>query len=276
MDFHIRQISLPVLPEGRAPIRVLHFSDIHLTPKQDHTIEFIRSWVDLNPDLVISTGDHITDARSIPLLEEALGPILKKPGFYVFGSNDYFRPRFKNPFRYLLPDRGKRIHGEELPIRDLEASLGRYGWRNAANAKIETVVNGVSLEVRGTDDAHLNRDDYSLVSGIRGNVDLSLGITHAPYSRLLTSMSEDRVDLIFSGHTHGGQIRIPWLGRTRSLITNCDLPNWRSRGLTRQPDGAWLHVSAGLGQSPFFPLRLWCPREITIMRLTPYQEPIAR
>jgi predicted MPP superfamily phosphohydrolase len=274
MDFQIREVTLQILPPGRNELRILHFSDLHLAPWQQKSLEFIRSWIDLDPDLVISTGDHITDARSIPLLEEALGPVLKKPGFFVFGSNDYFRPRFKSPLRYLLPDRGRRIHGRELPIDDLEASLGRFGWKNATNERIETLVKGVSLEVRGTDDAHLNRDDYSQVVGIRGNVDLSLGITHSPYARVLSSMSKDYVDLIFAGHTHGGQIRVPWLSGTHSLTTNCDLPNWRSRGLTRQPDQAWLHVSAGLGHSPFFPLRLWCPREITILRVTPHEKPV--
>jgi predicted MPP superfamily phosphohydrolase len=123
--------------------------------------------------------------------------------------------------------------------------------------------------VRGTDDAHLNRDDYSKVAGKPSpSTDLSLGVTHAPYLRILDSMKKDNLDLIFAGHTHGGQVRIPWFQGTRSLTTNCDLPNWRSRGLTKFGDEPWLHVSAGMGYNPFTPFRLFCPPETSIVTLT--------
>jgi predicted MPP superfamily phosphohydrolase len=81
----------------------------------------------------------------------------------------------------------------------------------------------------------------------------------------LDAMSRDHVDLIFAGHTHGGQVRIPWFGGTRSLTTNCDLPNWRSRGLTRFGSEPWLHVSAGMGTSPFAPIRILSKPEFTLI-----------
>jgi predicted MPP superfamily phosphohydrolase len=267
MGFRIREVSIPILPPNSSSLRVLHFSDIHLAPYQKGSLNFIRTWRDLNPDLVISTGDHIASARSIPLLSDALGPLLEKPGFYVFGSNDYFGPKFKNPLRYLLPDRGKRIHGNPLPWKDLDSSLGQSGWINLTHKIIQTKVNGVSIELRGTDDAHLQLDDYKRVKQIRGRVDLSVGVTHAPYARVLSEMSSDQLDLVFSGHTHGGQIRLPWFGGTRSLATNCDLPNWRSRGVTKLPREPWLHVSAGMGHNPLTPFRFLSPREASIINL---------
>ena len=217
--------------------------------------------------MVISTGDHIACPESIFVLEEALGPLLEKPGFFVFGSNDYYGPRFKNPIRYMLPDNGKRTHGAELPWEDLERSLGGLGWINMTHKIISTTISGNTLEVRGTDDAHLDRDDYTQINRIRGDVDLSIGITHAPYGRLLSNMAADKIDLIFSGHTHGGQIRVPWFGGTRSLTTNCDLPNWRSRGITRVEGEPWLHVSAGMGHNPLTPFRLFSPREVSVLTL---------
>ncbi|MFM8841368.1 MAG: metallophosphoesterase [Actinomycetota bacterium] len=269
MGFQIRRVALPILPKGRDSLRILHFSDIHLVPRQRRAIEFIRSWSELDPDIIISTGDHIAHEDSIPLLRDALGPLLEKPGFFVFGSNDYYGPRFKNPVRYLMPDRGDRIHGPEFDWRMLDFALSESGWVNLTDKITQTKVSGVTIELRGTDDAHLERDDYSRVQQIRGNVDLSIGVTHAPYKRLISAMATDEVDLVFAGHTHGGQIRIPWFGGTRSLTTNCDLPNWRSRGVTRVPGEPWLHVSAGMGHNPWTPFRLFSPKEVSLISLQP-------
>lgn len=267
MRFVLREIQLPILPKGKGPLRVLHFSDLHLTPKRSKAIKFIEGWVDLEPDLIISTGDHIAHKEAIPLLTRALSPLEGIPSYYVFGSNDYFAPSFKNPFRYLLPDRGERIHGEEFPWQELERDFNRLSWIKLHDVRTCTQIKGISVELRGTDDAHLNRDKYETVSGSRGPVDLSIGVTHAPYKRIIDSMSEDNLDLIFAGHTHGGQIRIPWLNGTRSLTTNCDLPNWRSRGLTKVEGEPWLHVSGGLGHNPKTPFRFLAPPEITLLTL---------
>jgi predicted MPP superfamily phosphohydrolase len=267
MGFRIRNVELKLLPPGRKPLRILHFSDIHLTPRNSKVLEFIKSWSSLSPDLIISTGDHIAHADSIPLLIDALKPLSGLPSFYVFGSNDYYAPCFKNPLRYLMPDRGIRIHGPELPWPALDKGLQDLGWIKLHDLKIETEVSGTILELRGTDDAHLNLDRYDDIKGYRSSVDISLGVIHAPYKRVLDAMSLDGVDLIFAGHTHGGQIRIPWLGGTKSLTTNCDLPNSRSRGLTRDESETWLHVSAGLGHASNHLFRLFSPREISILDL---------
>ena len=110
-------------------------------------------------------------------------------------------------------------------------------------------------------------DDYERVSG-KKNGELSIGVTHAPYRRVLDAMAQDEIDLIFAGHTHGGQVRMPWFGGSRSLTTNCDLPNWRSRGLTKIDSQPYLNVSAGMGYSPFAPFRIFCPSEVSLITLT--------
>jgi predicted MPP superfamily phosphohydrolase len=50
------------------------------------------------------------------------------------------------------------------------------------------------------------------------------------------------------------------------VVTNCDLPRWRARGLTHG-EGGWLHVSAGLGSSPYLPVRVACRPEATLLTL---------
>jgi predicted MPP superfamily phosphohydrolase len=73
--------------------------------------------------------------------------------------------------------------------------------------------------------------------------------------------------LVLAGHTHGGQLRVPGYG---ALVTNCDLEPARARGLHRHESagrGAWLHVSAGLGTSPYAPVRFCCRPEATLLTL---------
>ena len=91
---------------------------------------------------------------------------------------------------------------------------------------------------------------------------------HSPEPRLLDQFAADGYDLMLAGHTHGGQLCLPFYG---SLITNCGIDRERARGLHRYPmDGqAWLHVSAGLGTSPWAPARFACRPEASLLTLVP-------
>ena len=266
MAYQLRQESLPLLPSGTGQIRILHFSDLHLTPSRKREIADIKSWAALKPDLVISTGDFLAHRDGVEVALNALNELLDLPGLYVFGSNDYYGPRFKNPLSYLKSDDGERRVGEKLPIEQFDSELKRRGWINLNNSRSSIKINGITIDVRGTDDAHLELDNYQRVAG-KPSGDISIGVTHAPYKRVLDAMGQDSLDLIFAGHTHGGQVRIPWFGGSRSLTTNCDLPNWRSRGISKIPNQPLLNVSAGMGQSPFVPLRIFCPPEVTLLTL---------
>ena len=268
MAYKVRSETLNILPPGSPEIRILHFSDLHLTPRRKTEISDIKTFASLEPDLVISTGDFLAHRNAVPVVLDALSGLLKIPGLYVFGSNDYYEPTFKNPLKYLMKDDGKRKLGKELPWIELDKSLGKHGWFNLNTKKEIITIKGVKIEVRSTDDAHLHRDNYSLVQGAKqNNVDLSIGVTHAPYKRILDAMANDQVDIIFAGHTHGGQIRIPWVGGSKALTTNCDLPLWRSRGLTRDGNATWLNVSSGMGSGPYSRLRILTPPEITFIKI---------
>ncbi len=269
MSYVVRKAQIPILPVGHRPIRILHFSDLHLTPQRKREIRDIRSFANLHPDMVISTGDFLGHMQAVPAVLKAVDELLDLPGVFVFGSNDYYAPKPKNPFSYLFADDGKRSLGELLPFDDLSHGLTRRGWINLNHQKVLLNVKDSILELRGTDDAHLSRDDYALVSG-KANRDahLSLGVTHAPYKRVLHAMEMDGLDVIFAGHTHGGQVRLPWIGGSRALVTNCDLPTWRARGLTKFGQEPWLNVSAGMGTSPFARIRVASPPEVSLVTLT--------
>jgi predicted MPP superfamily phosphohydrolase len=267
--YRLRRVDVPVLPPGRGPLRVLHLSDLHLTPWQQTRRRWV-AWLDaLQPDLVVSTGDLLAHPEAVPAVLDALGGLLSRPGVFVHGSNDYFAPVVKNPLRYLLPDDGRRsVHGARLPTADLDDALLAAGWLELDNSRAEMVVRGLRLHLVGTDDAHLGYDAYPGVDRrSAAAADLVVGVTHAPYLRVLDAMAGDEVGLVLAGHTHGGQVCLPG---GRALVTNCDLDPARARGLSRHPadgrkDAAWLHVSAGLGTSPTAPVRLACAPEATLL-----------
>lgn len=279
-QYTLRHVTVPVLPAGHDPLRVLHLSDIHMAPDQRAKQDWLRGLADLRPDLVVDTGDNLAHMRSVPVVADALGGLLDVPGVYVMGSNDYYSPGMRNPFAYLLPDSGKRnTHVPQLPWPELKDRFDNAGWLDLTNGFGSLDVNGTTIAFAGVDDPHLGYDDLGRVAGpADATADLRLAVTHAPYLRVLDQFAADGYDAIIAGHTHGGQVRLPTLdGRGRALTTNCDLDPARARGLHRHPAdsapgddaSAWLHVSAGLGTNPYVRIRVACRPEATLMTLVP-------
>ena len=270
--YTLRELALPILPAGARTIRVLHISDIHLMPDQHRKLAFLDHLGTLRPHLVINTGDNIASAASVPVLAEVLEPLLRRPGAFVLGSNDMFAPMPKNPARYLLPDPRPEGMTEPreptLPTAQLVARLSAHGWKDLTNTRASIELGGLEVRLSGVDDPHLELDQMpqratpSAPAPAHGNV-LRVGVAHAPYRRVLDSFVADGSDLIMAGHTHGGQLRLPGIG---ALVTNCDLPRQQARGLSDW-DGVPLHVSAGMGASPYSNYRFLTPPEATLLTL---------
>jgi predicted MPP superfamily phosphohydrolase len=268
--FRLRRVEIPCLPSGSTPIKVLHLSDIHMMPGQRKKQAWLRGLAALEPDLVVNTGDNLSHPDAVPTVLAALGDLLDLPGAFVLGSNDYWGPVVKSPVRYLLPNGGGQLDtGPPLPWRSLRAGLSGAGWADLTNARAELKVGSAVLAFAGVDDPHLRYDELAAVEGPADPLaDLRIGVTHAPYLRVLDAFTRDGYDAIFAGHTHGGQIRLPGYG---ALVTNCDIEPARARGLHHhQAAGrlAWLHVSAGCGTSPYAPYRFCCYPEATLATLT--------
>src|SRR3954471_22454411 len=83
--FKLRLADVPVLPSGASPLKVLHISDMHFTPGQPWKVDWVRSLAELEPDLVINTGDNLASRRGNPIVLDALGPLLERPGAFVPG-----------------------------------------------------------------------------------------------------------------------------------------------------------------------------------------------
>ena len=298
--FALRRYDVPVLAPGTAPVRVLHISDAHLTPGRHRLMSWLRSLATLGPDLVVNTGDSIAHRHSVQPFLDALGPLLDRPGVFVYGSNDLYSPTPKNPLRYLWQT-SAHTHDRnvpDLPWAELGAGLVAAGWLDVNNRRGRLKAGGLDIEVGGVHDSHIARDRYGDIAGPPDPAaDLRLGVMHSPEPAVMDRFARDGYDLLLAGHTHGGQICLPVYG---TLVTNCGIDRHRARGLHRHPaaagdgsgpagdgrdsgsgpagggpardssgDGPWLHVSAGLGTSPWAPLRFACRPEATLLTLVP-------
>jgi hypothetical protein len=265
--FTLRRFDVPVLPTDAEPLRVLHISDLHLTPGQRRKQQWVADLAGLDPDLVIITGDNIAHVDAVPAAVRAYTPLFRLPGAFVFGSNDYRGPVFKNPLGYFNPDR-VYVQGPELPYEELRVVLTDAGWADLNNARTIMKAGGRSVELVGVDDPHVERDDYGAVGGPADpGADVHIGLVHSPEPRVLDDMAADGFSLLLAGHTHGGQVCVPGVG---ALVTNCGLDRRMAKGLHRWPGSdAWLHVSAGLGTHPTAPIRFACRPEATVLTLVP-------
>jgi predicted MPP superfamily phosphohydrolase len=264
--FKVRELDLALLPAGSESIRVLHISDLHITPAQSLKINCVKSLAKLEPDFVVGTGDFLAHQLAVPAVVEAMNELMDIPGAYVLGSNDYFAPTIKNPFMYLNKKREIRAEGTALPTSDLVDELNDAGWLDLNNKQSTAVINGVKIHFRGTDDPHINKDNYAAVAGAFDSDAFAFGVTHAPYRRVLESFETDKADLVLAGHTHGGQICVPFYG---ALVTNCDLPQGQAKGFSTFGESEMpLHVSAGVGTSPFAQVRIACRPEATLITLS--------
>jgi predicted MPP superfamily phosphohydrolase len=280
----VRHETLPVLDPDARPITILHFSDLHMAPWQRRKQEFIRSLAVYEPDLIVETGDVLGHHDGLEGVERAYSEFAGVPGVFARGSNDYFGPILKNPFTYFGGPSRRSPRHPDLDTAALTGFFEGLGWLSLNNTARAVELNGTRLELFGTDDPHIHRDHLAELVGeverMRENVEwspsaigrvLSIGVTHAPYQRVLDAFVNHGADLIFAGHTHGGQVRIP--GRP-ALVTNCDIPHAQAQGLSVWRKGsrsAFLEVSAGLGTSIYAPVRFACPPEAVVLTLTPVE-----
>ncbi|MHA6667233.1 metallophosphoesterase [Homoserinimonas sp. A447] len=280
--FTVRREVVPILEPGARPIRVLHVTDLHMAPWQLRKQDWVRSLRALEPDLIVNTGDNLGHVEGVDGVEYALEPFRGIPGVYVNGSNDYHGPSPKNPLAYFSGPSGRRADPSRLDTPRLEAFFDSLGWHSLNNAAVTMEVAGSPLEFFGVDDPHIGRDRLDSLPGLLdelrensenevsgpGREVTSIGVTHAPYRRVLNSFVTHGAELIVAGHTHGGQVCVPGYG---ALVTNCDLPRSQASGLSlwkHAMRAAYLNVSAGLGTSIYAPVRFACKPEAVLLTLT--------
>jgi predicted MPP superfamily phosphohydrolase len=268
--FTVRHFTVPVLDEGTRPLRVLHVSDLHITPEQHRKQRWISELALLEPDLVINTGDTMSSAHAIPAIMRTLGPLAQFPAAFVPGNNDYYAPVRKSPHRYFSPGGQGPDTGERLPWRELAGAMVSDGWLDLTHARATVKVGDVEVALAGLDDPHLRRARYSQIAGPASpSAAVRIGVMHSPEPELLDRFAGDGYDLTLAGHTHGGQVRIPF---GPAIVTNCGIDVHRARWLHRWDEHMWFHVCAGLGTNPFTPVRFACRPEASLLTLVPRSE----
>jgi len=267
--YRLRRLQLPGVLRHGGSLRILHVSDVHLVPGQDHRTAFLASLADEDHDLVVATGDLLGAPDAEEVAADALAPLTStgRPGLVVLGSNDLYGPVLKSPLSYLTrPDR--KVHGVRLDTQRLIDALARHGYRTLIDDTAHIDTRAGRVQVSGLHDPHLDTTTLPTPAVVRPDGDgsevLRLGLVHSPYTAALDVLVDAGADLLLAGHTHGGQVRLPGIG---ALVANCDLPLDQVRGASRYRD-RWLHVSPGLGHSRYAPFRFACRPEATVLELT--------
>lgn len=282
--FGIRWETVPVLAPGSRDVTVLHLSDIHMAPWQADKQQWLRDLSLVEPDFVVNTGDNLGHATANSAVEYALEPFRGVPGAFAHGSNDFYGPSPRNPLKYFGGP--SRMHADRRPVSlDIDRQTAFFeslGWLDVDDQAHAIELRGSRFELFGTSDAHRGWDRLDLlptnVDEMRSDVPwtededgpspVAIGITHAPYRRVLNAFVDQGADIVFAGHTHGGQVQVPGIG---ALVTNSDLPRRYVSGLHKWQHRAhwsWLEVSAGIGTSIYAPVRFSCRPEAVVVTLT--------
>jgi len=249
----VRQYTVPIanLPRELDGLRVLHISDTHYGPFTDlYPIgEMIETANALLPDLIVFTGDyvHFTPASVRPGIE-ILSRLRGKLGTVaVLGNHEYWEG----------VDACREVFGRMgIPLLD-----NRHVFLTATGVE-SAMPKQNALCLAGF--ADLWEDIISFESALGGVPDTMprIVLSHNPDAAEITP-PEYRVDLMFSGHTHGGQVRLPIIGTPASLSRYGEK---YLGGLCQGPRFPVI-VSRGFGLA-MFPVRLGVPPEIGIVTLT--------
>jgi predicted MPP superfamily phosphohydrolase len=238
------RISVPNLSKAFAGFRIVQLTDLHygfLVP-----LELIRHVVkranELNPDIIVCTGDYVHEKNSTSQIDQ-LWPILSELnaplGVYsVLGNHDHWADTARSD--YWLKKTGQDIRHKVMPIHR----------------------EGQNLWIAGAGD--LYEDHKNLDSILRQIPDTECRIVLAHNPDSADTTFSKRIDLMISGHTHGGQVSIPFVGPPVLPVKNKNY----SSGLKISPQGGKVFISKGIGWT-IIPVRFNCLPEIAVLELCP-------
>jgi uncharacterized protein len=258
--YRVLRHRLDILPAGTSPLVVLHLSDLHFVRDDPRKTRFLADLPEA--DVTIVTGDFLGEPEAVETAAKSVRAVRGRiASWFVLGSNDYFVPRPLNYLAYFRPRRSRR-RAALGRAPDLVRALVADGWDDLTDSRRTLALHELEAEVLGLDDAHIGRHDLRVAPRSEGQR-FGIAVMHSPDTA--PEAAALGYGLIVAGHTHGGQVRLPWIG---ALVSNCSIPPRLASGLVRM-GSAILHTSRGLGTSKYAPFRFWCRPEATFLELRP-------
>ena len=259
-QFEINRYDITLRKKIARPFKILHLSDIHFAQPNILLSRFFTRLAAEEFDLAVLTGDIIDCEEGIHNAVENLKKIKTRDGFYaVFGNHDYYDYRYKDIFLHNFPGQSKP---ETLnPTGVLQAALEGVGIHVLRNATHEVMAGGTAILIHGLDDPTTGRASIRETLASYDPAKVNLLLTHSIDAFM--DISEAEIDLSFSGHSHGGQIRFPGIG---PVFTHTILGRAYAAGIVTL-NGAVCSVSRGVGYGRFLPFRLLCRPEAVVLNV---------
>ncbi|MEE9324699.1 MAG: metallophosphoesterase [Dehalococcoidia bacterium] len=248
-------IPLPKLNVGLKDLSILHISDLHMKGREGATVRFVEGLASLYPDIVVLTGDMIGHEAAIEACASLMGKLRARYGIYaVLGNHEHssypFWSAILGTFKYRIP----------IDTQAINVALRGQGIKVLNNESSRIEVGDETIHLVGVDDMFSHADNLAeAMAGVeRGGMKILL--CHSP--DILDEAVAAGFDLVLSGHTHGGQVRLPLVG---ALTTHTRKPLRPASGILHRGQTV-MHVSQGLGTSGL-PIRFLCPPEATLLQL---------
>jgi uncharacterized protein len=241
---------------------ILHVSDIHFDEVVSKNRLLWQQLHETTADVVLITGDFITHDSYIAALCDYLAGCKAADGIFgILGNHDYYYRTLWQHFRH-------QILGKDYIPNDwkrLVDALSQLGIRVLINENISFISRrGVKIFIEGTDDPVLGNPEIEDPTQDYQSAAIKILLSHSPDILYSSKIKKKAFDVLLSGHTHGGQIRVPGFG---PLMTGTHYAKRNEAyGLYRAGD-MYVNVSAGIGYS-LMPLRINCPSEITLIELS--------
>ncbi len=238
-------VKAPRLPARLNGLRILHITDLHLHPGPQAVWQIPALVASTPHDLLCYTGDFIDSDDDLARLALFLDRMPRTaPAYAVLGNHDY------RPYGHANGS------NDVAKLRKILNSAGVTILTNQARPLYDG-----GLYIAGVDDPATDRDDPNRALASVSPDACSVLLAHSP--DVMLRLGEHRPDVILAGHTHGGQIRLPFLG---ALLTQSRLPRRLIMGL-HEHEAVQLFVSRGVGYS-VQDLRLGCPPEVALLVLS--------
>jgi predicted MPP superfamily phosphohydrolase len=236
---HVK-ISSAKLPAGTRPIRIVHISDLHSDPKPRLEGRLPQAIAAERPDIIVFTGDSINSPGGLPVFRACLTEIAKiAPTFVVKGNWD---SGYWNRLGLFDGTGAKELNGDSS----------------------EVIVNGVPIWIAGAGVGF--EDEKMMEQAVDSMPPTAFKIFLYPLPDMIKEVAQRKVDLYCAGHTHGGQVALPWYG---ALVTLSKYGKRYEAGLYRE-DETWLYVNRGIGmEGGLAPrVRFWALPEVTVIEVS--------